>query len=159
MTSRGIHIWVSAIMEPLGSLIWCKFQPISIAVHKSLAILFDLIMDISQENCNEDLDSLSKDIRVLSEYAKGLETHVKRRYLQKISLVGVDPASIPSDQFDPECLPSIEATDLVSYLVLETSYYTSRESAPFPEDEWPTRKHLGYHWKRRNHLSTPKCCY
>ena len=76
-------------------------------------------MDISQENCNEDLDSLSKDIPVLSEYAKGLETHVKRRYLEKISLVGVDPASIPSDQFDPECLPSIEATDLVSYLVLE----------------------------------------
>lgn len=59
-------------------------------------------MDISQENCDEDLDSLSKDIPVLSEYAKGLETHVKRRYLQKISQVGVDPASIPSDQFDPE---------------------------------------------------------
>lgn len=84
-------------------------------------------MDISQENCNEDLDSLSKDIPVLSEYAKGLETHVKRRYLEKISLVGVDPASIPSDQFDPECLPSIEATDLVSYLVLETSYYTKQQ--------------------------------
>ena len=84
-------------------------------------------MDISQENCNEDLYSLSKDILVLSEYAKGLETHVKRRYLQKISLVGVDPASIPSDQFDPECLPSIEATDLVSYLVLETSYYTKQQ--------------------------------
>ena len=29
MTSRGIHIWVSAIMEPLGSLILCKFQAIS----------------------------------------------------------------------------------------------------------------------------------
>ena len=71
-----------------------------------------------------DLDSLSKDIPVLSDYAKGLETHVKRRYLQKISLVRVDPTSIPSDQFDPECLLSIEATDLVSYLVLETSYYT-----------------------------------
>ena len=84
-------------------------------------------MDISQQKCNEDLDSLSKDIPVLSEYAKGLEMHVKRRYLQKISLVGVDPASIPSNQFDPECLPSIEATDLVSYLVLETSYYTKQQ--------------------------------
>ena len=84
-------------------------------------------MDISQENCNEDLYSLSKDIPVLSEYAKGLETHVKRRYLQKISLVGVDPASIPSDQFDPECLLSIEATDLVSYLVLETSYFIKQQ--------------------------------
>ena len=84
-------------------------------------------MDISQENCNEDLGSLSKDIPVLSEYAKGLETHVKRRYLQKISLVGVDPASIPSDQFDPECLPSIEAAESVSYLVLKTSYYTKQQ--------------------------------
>ena len=84
-------------------------------------------MDISQENCSEDLDSLSKDIPVLSEYAKGLETRFKRRYLQKVSLVGVDPASIPSDQFDPECLPSIEATDLVSYLVLDTSYYTKQQ--------------------------------
>ena len=84
-------------------------------------------MDISQENCNKDADSLSKDIPVISDYAKSLEMHVKRRYLQKISLVGVDPASIPSDQFDPEFLPSIEATDLVSYLVLETSYYTKQQ--------------------------------
>ena len=53
-----------------------NFKP----VHTSRAILFDLIMDISQENYNEDLDSLSKDIPVLSEYAKVLETHVKRRY-------------------------------------------------------------------------------
>ena len=34
---------------------------------------------------------------------------------------------IPSDQFDPECLPFVEATDLVSYLVLETSYYTKQQ--------------------------------
>ena len=46
---------------------------------------------------------------------------------KKISLVGVDPASIPSDRFDQECLPSIEATDLVNYLVLETSYYTKQQ--------------------------------
>ena len=70
-------------MEPLGSLILCKFQAISIAVHTSLAILFDLIMDISQENCTEDLDSLSKDIPVLSQYAKGLGMQVKRRYFSK----------------------------------------------------------------------------
>ena len=54
---------------------------------------------------------------MLSEFAKGFETHVKRTYLQKIS----------SNQFDPECLPSIKATDLVSYLVLETSYYTKQQ--------------------------------
>ena len=39
-------------------------------------------------------------------------------------MIGVDPAIVPSDQFDPECLPPIEATDLLSYLVLDTSYYT-----------------------------------
>ncbi|CAH3177579.1 unnamed protein product, partial [Porites lobata] len=33
---------------------------------------------------------------VLSDYVKGLESHVKSRYLQKISVVGVDPASIPT---------------------------------------------------------------
>ena len=76
---------------------------------------------------HEDVDSLCKNIPVLSEYAKGLETHVKRRCLQKISLVGVDPLSIPSDQLDTGCLPPIEATDLVSYLVLETSYYTKQQ--------------------------------
>ena len=36
----------------------------------------------------------------------------------------MDLASIPSDQFDPECLPLIESTDLLAYLVLETSHYT-----------------------------------
>ena len=65
---------MSAIVEPIAAD--ANFKP----VHTSRAILFDLIMDISQENYNEDLDSLSKDIPVLSEYAKVLETHVKRRY-------------------------------------------------------------------------------
>eukprot|EP00795_Rhopilema_esculentum_P010365 gene10365-19066_t len=31
---------------------------------------------------------------------------------------------IPDSSFDPECLPPVEATDLLSYLVLDTSYYT-----------------------------------
>ena len=60
-------------------------------------------------------------IPVLSEYAKVLETHIKRRYLQKISLVVGNPASIPSDQFNPECLPSIdEVTDLIVVVVFIT---------------------------------------
>lgn len=80
-------------------------------------------MDLSQKGTKDDLNYPAKDIPVLSEYAKNLESHTKKRYLQKISVVGVDPASIPSDQFDPECLPPIEATDLPTYLVLETSYY------------------------------------
>ena len=81
-------------------------------------------MDLSEEKACEDLQSLAANIPVLSDYVKCLESHVKSRYLQKISVVGVDPASIPSDQFDPECLPQIESTDLLAYLVLETSHYT-----------------------------------
>lgn len=83
-------------------------------------------MDEPNIDENDDLHQF-KTIPVLSEYVKTLETHVKQRYLEKISLVGVDPASIPIDEFDPECLPPIEAADLVSYLVLETSYYTKQQ--------------------------------
>ena len=84
-------------------------------------------MELAEEEACDDLESLAANIPVLSEYVKGLESHVKSRYLQKITLVGVDPASIPSDQFDPECLPPIESTDLLSYLVLETSHYTKEQ--------------------------------
>lgn len=47
--------------------------------------------------------------------------------MQKISAIGVDPASIPTDQFSLECLPLVEVSDLLSYLVLETSYYTKQQ--------------------------------
>ena len=68
---------------------------------------------------------------MLSEYAKNLEGHVKERYIQKITVVGVDTASLPSEQFDSENLPPIESTDLYSYLVLETSYYTKEQFRVF----------------------------
>ena len=74
---------------------------------------------------------MEKNIPVLSEYAKNLESHVKERYVQKISVVGVDPASLPREQFDSENLPPIESTDLLSYLVLETSYYTKEQLKAF----------------------------
>lgn len=77
------------------------------------------------------MDNLSGSIPVLLEYSKALEVHVKWRYLQKISMVGVDPASIPSEEFEPECLPPIEATDLLGYLVLETTYYTKQQFKAF----------------------------
>lgn len=77
------------------------------------------------------MDNLSGSIPVLLECSKALEVHVKWRYLQKISMVGVDPASIPSEEFEPECLPPIEATDLLGYLVLETTYYTKQQFKAF----------------------------
>ena len=45
-------------------------------------------------------------------------------YAKKKSLVGVDPASIPHDQFDPECSQPIEATYVRSFLILNTVYFT-----------------------------------
>ena len=52
----------------------------------------------------DDSEKLSKAIPVLSGYVEGLGTRVKERYLAKISVIGVDPASIPKEQFNGECL-------------------------------------------------------
>ena len=84
-------------------------------------------MDISKIKNENSTDEASKCIPVLSEYAKALKGRVNERYLQKISAIGVDPASIPTDQFSPECFPPVEVSDLVSYLVLKTSYYTRHQ--------------------------------
>ena len=62
---------------------------------------FASTMNLAEDNAEEDSKNLSFNIPVLSEYAKGLHKQVKGRYLEKISVVGVDPVSIPSEQFDP----------------------------------------------------------
>ena len=64
-------------------------------------------------------------VPVLSNYASSLESHVKVRNLKKIKKIGIDPLSIPCEEFDPECLPLVEQSDLFSYLVLTTSHYTN----------------------------------
>jgi len=45
----------------------------------------------------------------------------------KISAVGLYRAAIPSERFSSECLPFTEVSDLLSYLVLETSFYTNTQ--------------------------------
>ena len=67
----------------------------------------------------------------LSEYARKLDDHVKRRYMEKISVIGVDPCLIPEEKFNPEVLPPVEATDLLSYLVLDSSFYTKQQFKSF----------------------------
>ena len=47
---------------------------------------------------------------MFSEYAEKLDGNVKKRYVEKISEVGVDPLLIPDHKLDPECLPPIEAS-------------------------------------------------
>lgn len=79
----------------------------------------------------ESPEDILQNIPVLSSYAKDLENQIKERYLKKISVVGVDPAALPSEQLSPECLPPIEVSDLLSYLVLETSHYTNKQFKAF----------------------------
>ena len=84
-------------------------------------------MDSSENERVPSIEELSSKIPILSEYCVKLEDSVKRRDLEKIGDVGVDPVTIPDQQFDTECLPPIEAMDLLSYLVLETSFYTKEQ--------------------------------
>jgi len=88
-------------------------------------------MNIQEDKIDKSTTHSSKGIPVFSEYAKSLESRVKERYSQKISVIGVDPASIPTKQFSPECLPPVEVLDLLSYRVLETSFYTNKQFKAF----------------------------
>ncbi|XP_022807134.1 uncharacterized protein LOC111344187 isoform X3 [Stylophora pistillata] len=67
----------------------------------------------------------------LSEYAKSLDSAVRKRYIEKISVIGIDPLFIPEEKLSTECLPRVEPLDLVSYLVLETSFYTKDQFKNF----------------------------
>ena len=79
------------------------------------------------ENKNKDTDSKL----MLSSYAESLEKNAKRRYMDKISVIGIDPLVIPHHKFTTECLPPVEACDILSYLVLETSFYTKEQFKNF----------------------------
>ena len=61
---------------------------------------------------------------MLSRYADSLENRTKKRYIEKISVIGIDPSVIPQQKCISECLLPVEACDLLSYFVLETSFYT-----------------------------------
>ena len=71
----------------------------------------------------------------LSEYASKLEEHVKQRYLEKISSIGVDAALIEDKLTlrtrQPDCLQPVESIDLLFYLVLETSFYAQQQFKAF----------------------------
>ena len=60
---------------------------------------------------------------ILSAYANSLECSIKKRYVEKISVIGMDPLLVPLHKYTPECLPPVEACDFLSYLVLKTSFY------------------------------------
>ncbi len=63
----------------------------------------------------------------LSPYAEQLASDAKERYKKKISLIGgLDPFLGPLGECT-ETVPSVEASDLGSYLVLQTSFLTAKQ--------------------------------
>ena len=62
----------------------------------------------------------------LSEYANTRDPLVKEKVHAEI-----DFFLISGKNYNGECLPPIESIDLISYLVLETSYYTKEPSRVF----------------------------
>ena len=67
----------------------------------------------------------------ISEYAKQLDLPVRDRYLQKIAAIGIDPVLVEGKDFKLDCLPPVESTDILCYLVLETSFYTQQQFKAF----------------------------
>ena len=55
-----------------------------------------------------------------------LELRVRQRYLEKNSAVGIDPVFIEIKNFNQTA-----STDLLFYLVLETSFYTQQQFKAF----------------------------
>ena len=63
----------------------------------------------------------------LSDYVEGLPEYAKRRCKQKISFIGgVDPflGGFSSGLSESKSCPPVDSCDLVSYLVLKTSFLT-----------------------------------
>ena len=50
-----------------------------------------------------------------SDYANNMDPHVKKRYYEKISCVGIDLILIPDKAYDPDCLPRVHGfLDIIS---------------------------------------------
>ena len=92
----------------------------------------------------------------LSEYAKKLELRVKQRYMEKISAIGIDPVLIESKNFEPDCLPPVECTDLLFYLVLETSFYTQQQFKAFRSLEAYNQMVSGFITSVKGHIIANK---
>lgn len=65
----------------------------------------------------------------LSSYAQQLPQEAKQRYLQKLQLIGgMDPFYLNKKYFkETQSLPPFTSGDLVSYLVLQTSYLSAKQ--------------------------------
>ena len=73
----------------------------------------DTEKEIDKISCKDQSVSFTQ----LSDYGEKLDLHVRKHYIEKISVIGIDPVLIPEVKLDPECLPPVEADDLLSFLV------------------------------------------
>ena len=65
---------------------------------------------------------------LLSGYTERLPLEAKQRYLSKLQLIGgIDPFCIYAKDYPPAVPPPVDASDLVSYLVLQTSYISAKQ--------------------------------
>ncbi len=71
--------------------------------------------------------TMAESLGKLSAYAEKLSGSAKKRYKEKISQIGgLDPFQGPLEGC-VERVPPVEASDLVSYLVLQTSFVTAKQ--------------------------------
>ena len=92
----------------------------------------------------------------LSDYAKKLDVKVRERYVRKISCIGIDPALLEGKRFEPDCLPPVESTDLLCYLVLETSFYTQKQFKAFRSLEAYSQMVSGFVCNVQGHMIANK---
>ena len=62
------------------------------------------------------LDKSTYSKPILSEYASKLDKDVKKRYVDKISLIGIDPFLIPTEKLTTEFFPPVKACDILAVL-------------------------------------------
>ena len=64
----------------------------------------------------------------LSQYANNLPSDAKARYEEKLDFIGgIDPFQTSNVGELDDHLPDVDASDLVSYLVLQTSFVTAKQ--------------------------------
>ena len=64
----------------------------------------------------------------LSDYAESLPSDAKARYEEKLKVIGgIDPFQAGNVGELNDGLPDVDAADLVSYLVLQTSFITTKQ--------------------------------
>jgi len=76
--------------------------------------------------------------------------------VKKISTIEIDPALIEGKHFEPDCLPPVESTDLLCYLVLETSFYTQKQFKAFRSLEAYNQMVSGFVYNVQGHMIASK---